>query len=349
MSRKCALIAGALGVTGRALVQHLESDPDWTVIGLSRRAPDFDTTAKFIAVDLQDREATARTLAGLTDVTHIFFTAYAPNPDIAAEIPLNVGMLANLLDAAEPVAELQHVQLMHGAKWYGTFLGKYRTPAREDDPRPPVAHFYHAQQDWLEARQAGKDWSWSTLRPHGVWGFSVGSAMNLLTGIACYAAIAKAEGGPLNWPGHPGFYGRLYQMIDVDLLARAMAWTATTPAAANNAFNITNGDLFRWAHVWPRIADFFDMEAGDPAPVKISDAMSDKGALWDRMVSEHGLKPYKLHEIVNWAYLDMALTNDMDQVSSLTKIVSTGWTDLWDTQNTITRQLQKLRDDRIIP
>ena len=67
------------------------------------------------------------------------------------------------------------------------------------------------------------------------------------------------------------------------------------------------------------------------------------------MVSEHGLKPYKLHEIVNWAYLDMALTNDMDQVSSLTKIVSTGWTDLWDTQNTITRQLQKLRDDRIIP
>jgi len=349
MSRKCALIAGALGVTGRALVQHLESDPDWTVIGLSRRAPDFDTTAKFIAVDLQDREATARTLAGLTDVTHIFFTAYAPNPDIAAEIPLNVGMLANLLDAVEPVAELQHVQLMHGAKWYGTFLGKYRTPAREDDPRPPVAHFYHAQQDWLEARQAGKDWSWSTLRPHGVWGFSVGSAMNLLTGIACYAAIAKAEGGPLNWPGHPGFYGRLYQMIDVDLLARAMAWTATTPAAANNAFNITNGDLFRWAHVWPRIADFFDMEAGDPAPVKISDAMSDKGALWDRMVSEHGLKPYTLHEIVNWAYLDMALTNDMDQVSSLTKIVSTGWTDLWDTQNTITRQLQKLRDDRIIP
>ena len=79
-----------------------------------------------------------------------------------------MGMLANLLDAVEPVAEnLQHVQLMHGAKWYGTFLGKYRTPAREDDPRPPVAHFYHAQQDWLEARQAGKDWSWSTFAPTG--------------------------------------------------------------------------------------------------------------------------------------------------------------------------------------
>lgn len=349
MSQKTALIAGGLGVTGRALVEHLSDDPDWSVIALSRRAPDFPTNARFLSVDLLDREDAARVLGGLSQVTHVFFTAYAPHPDVAAEIPLNVGMLANLMDALEPVADLQHVQLMHGAKWYGTFLGKYRTPAREDDPRPPVAHFYHAQQDWLEARQTGKGWTWSTLRPHGVWGFSVGSAMNLLTGIACYAAIAKAEGGPLCWPGHPGFYERLYQMIDVDLLARAMVWTATNPDAANNAFNITNGDLFRWAHVWPRIADFFEMETGDPAPVKISEAMAGKGPLWDRLVADHGLKPYRLADIVNWGYLDMALNNDMDQVSSLTKIVSTGWTDLWDTQKTITRQLQRLRDDRVIP
>ena len=67
------------------------------------------------------------------------------------------------------------------------------------------------------------------------------------------------------------------------------------------------------------------------------------------LVADHGLQPYALDEIVNWAYLDMALGNDMDQVSSLTKIVSTGWTDLWNTQATITRQLQKLRDSKIIP
>lgn len=349
MPQKTALIAGALGVTGRALLARLADDPDWSVIALSRRKPDFETRARFVHVDLLDPAATHAALGALPDVTDVFFTAYAPDPDVAAEIHLNVGMLANLMDGLEPVANLQHVQLMHGAKWYGTFLGAYRTPAREDDPRPPVEHFYHAQQDWLEARQAGKDWTWSTLRPHGVWGFSTGSAMNLLTGIACFAALSRAEGKPLCWPGHAGFYGRLYQMIDVDLLARAMEWTATTPAAANNAFNITNGDLFRWEHVWPAIADFFAMETGAPAPLKISEAMSDKGPVWDQLVADHGLHPYKLNEIVNWAYLDMALFNDRDQVSSVTKIVRAGWTDLWDTQATITRQLQKLREARIIP
>jgi len=345
-----ALIAGALGVTGRALVEHLDKDPAWSVVALSRRAPDFETSAQFRSVDLHDAAATATALADLNQVTHVFFTAYSPNPDIAAEIPVNVGMLENLMDAIEPVAtDLQHVQLMHGAKWYGTFLGKYRTPAREDDPRPAVTHFYHAQQDWLEARQAGRAWTWSTLRPHGVWGFSTGSAMNLLTGIACYGALSRAEGDTLHWPGDPGFYGRLYQMIDVELLARAMACVATTPATANNAFNITNGDLFRWEHVWPRIAAFFELEVGAPKPVTISETMADKGPVWDRLVTAHGLQPYKLDQIVNWAYLDIALGNDFDQVSSLTKIVGTGWNDLWDTPATITRQLSKLRDNRIIP
>ena len=47
-----ALIAGALGVVGRALVEHLENDPECDVIGLSRRSPDFETSANFISVDL---------------------------------------------------------------------------------------------------------------------------------------------------------------------------------------------------------------------------------------------------------------------------------------------------------
>ncbi len=105
MPQNCALIVGALGVTGRALVEHLADDPDWSVVALSRRAPDFETSARFLSVDLHDADATRAALAGLAPVTHVFFTAYSPDPDIAAEIPINVGMLANLMDAIEPVAE----------------------------------------------------------------------------------------------------------------------------------------------------------------------------------------------------------------------------------------------------
>ena len=155
MPQKTALIAGALGVTGRALVQHLSTDPDWSVIALSRRAPDFPTGARFLSVNLLDREDTARMLGGLSEVTHVFFTAYAPHPDVAAEIPLNVGMLANLMDALEPVADLQHVQLMHGAKWYGTFLGKYRTRrARTTRARPSNTSITPSRTGWKHARAA---------------------------------------------------------------------------------------------------------------------------------------------------------------------------------------------------
>ncbi|MEP4379600.1 MAG: SDR family oxidoreductase [Alphaproteobacteria bacterium] len=350
MTQNTALIAGALGVTGRALVEHLEDKPDWDIVALSRRAPDFPTRATFLSVDLTDAADCRAKLAAHREITHVFYTAYSQQATVAAEIPVNVGMLANLMDAVEETANLRHVQLMHGAKWYGTYLGSYKTPAREDDPRPLPVNFYHAQQDWLVERQAAQSsWSWSAMRPHGVWGFSTGSAMNLMTGVACYAAISKQLGVPLRWPGNAGFFDRLYQLIDVDLLAEAMVWAATTPSAKNAAFNITNGDLFRWRQIWPRIADFFEMDVAEPQPIPIAATMADKGELWDRMVAGNGLRPYALDEIVNWAYLDMALNNDFDQMSSLTKIFKAGWTNVWDSEATITRQLQKLRDNKIIP
>ena len=38
-ARYHALVAGASGVVGRRLAEVLAGDPDWEVIGLSRRAP----------------------------------------------------------------------------------------------------------------------------------------------------------------------------------------------------------------------------------------------------------------------------------------------------------------------
>lgn len=343
-----ALIAGGLGVTGRALVEYLDGESGWEVIALSRRAPDFPTKANFVSVDLSDTAATKAALGGLTQVTHVFYCALSARPDVTAEIPPNIAMLANLMDALEPVAALEHVQLMEGNKWYGSFLGKFKTPAKETDPRPIVRQLYHAQQDWLEARRAGT-WSWSALRPHGVWGLSVGGAMNLLTSVALYATISRQLGLPLCWPGSQGSYDRLYNIIDVTLLAKAMLWCATTPAAADNAFNINNGDFFRWHQVWPRIAGFFDMEVGPVRTISQAALMADKEPLWAEIVAQHGLKPYRIADLTSFAYADRAMSPDYDQMASLTKIRQAGWTEAWDTEETITLQLVRLRRDRIIP
>ncbi len=350
MAKRTALVPGALGITGRAIVEHLDGDPDWQVIGLSRRPPNYKTNATFLSVDLLDPADCAAKAGELAETTHVFFCAYAPQASVAAEIAPNVAMLANLMDALEPVApNLERVQLMHGAKWYGSYLGPYKTPAKEDDPRPVVENFYHAQQDWIVERQAGKRWTWSALRPHGIWGFSIGGRMNLMTGIVLYAAISKHLGLPLRWPGKQGFYDCLYNIIDTGLLAEAMEWAAVDPAIANEAFNINNGDVFRWHQVWPRIAEFFDMEVGPVQTVPLQVVMADKEPVWAEIVAQHGLQPFTLAELTKWDYLDMALGNAYDQMSSITKARQAGWHKSLDTEATITRQMQRLRDDKIIP
>jgi nucleoside-diphosphate-sugar epimerase len=346
-----ALIAGALGVVGRALVEHLDDDPDWQVVGLSRRAPDFETEATFVSLDLLDRAAVESAAEGLADVTHIFFTPYAPRESFAAEVAPNLAMLVNLVEALEPVAKgLAHVQLMQGAKWYGVQFGKpYKTPAKEDDPRHMPPNFYYDQQDWLAERQKGKDWTWSGLRPHGVWGFSVGSAMNMMTSLAVYASVARQMGLPLKWPGNAALLDAAFNVTDVALLARAMVWAATTPAAANEAFNISNGDFTRWKYLWPRIADFFGMEPGGVQTVRLTDVMADKEDVWAGIVETHRLRPYAMADIVTWPFLDYAFANGFDQMMSLTKIRQAGWTEVLDTEETITQQLRKARAARIIP
>ncbi len=49
-------------------------------------------------------------------------------------------------------------------------------------------------------------------------------------------------------------------MTDAKLLARQLLWAATTPAAANQDFNVVNGDVFRWSWMWGRLAGWFGIE-----------------------------------------------------------------------------------------
>lgn len=39
------------------------------------------------------------------------------------------------------------------------------------------------------------------------------------------------------------------QVVDVGLMAKAMEFCATTEACHNQAFNLSNGDVFRWSEV----------------------------------------------------------------------------------------------------
>lgn len=350
MTNKKALIAGATGVVGRNLLRHLLKTGEWDIVALSRRAPDVEGAYTHIRVDLTDAAECKAKLGHLGDVTHIFFAALAPHPDLAQSAINNLALLRNLVEAIEPVAaRLEHIHVMHGTKWYGMHLGPFKTPAKEDDPRHMPPNFYYDQWDYLVELQKGKRWTYSSARPHAISGFALGNPSNLTLVIAIYAAICKELGLPLCHPGTPGNYTALYQCTDSGLLARAMEWMATTPNCANQAFNITNGDLIRWEHTWPKIAKYFGMEMGPRRNISLVSFMADKGLVWDRIVATHGLRPIGYQEIVTWKYGDFVFTPEYDVISSTSKARHYGFHECVDTEEMFVRLWNEMRADRIIP
>jgi nucleoside-diphosphate-sugar epimerase len=348
MTRKTALVAGATGVVGGNLLRELARDPEWDVIAVSRRAPDLDV--RHIAVDLLDAADAKRKLGGLAEVTHIFFAPYIEKPSWAEMVAPNLALLTNLMDAVEPAAtHLRHVNLMHGTKWYGSHLGPFKTPAKETDPRHMPPNFYYDQQDFIVARQRGKAWTWSSARPHAICGFAVGNPMNLVMVLAVYATVSKALGLPLRHPGSEANARALYNVTDSGLVARACLWMASDAKAANQPFNITNGDVFRWRDLWPAFADYFEMDTAPPQKIDLVQMMADKAPLWDSLVAQHGLQPIPFAELVRWAYGNFVFAPDWDIISSTTKAKQFGFAEVQDSEAMFLRQFDELRARRIIP
>lgn len=69
-----------------------------------------------------------------------------------------------------------------------------------------------------------------------------------------------------------------------------MVYLATHDSCAKQAFNIRNGDAFRWEQVWPAIAAWFGLEVAPPVRLSLQQVMADKGEVWSRLAKRHDLK-----------------------------------------------------------
>jgi len=348
---KVALVAGAGGAASKRLIEVLLADPDWSVIALARSPrPSADRLIP-VGVDLLDREACARALAGHRGVTHIFYTARAKHGESGVEsVEDNVAMLRNVLDAVEPVAPgLEHVHLVQGTKYYGMHLGPFRTPAREDDPRHPPPNFYYDQQDLLSERQRGQSWTWSASRPTFIYDFAPERARNAVSVIGAYAAIVREVGGPLDFPGSAAAFDALRDMTDARVLARAMTFIATAPACANEAFNVVNGDVFRWRTLWPKIAAHFGMASGAVRPMKLSEWIRDREPVWNDIVRRHGLVESRIDDVADWHFGDFHWAHGYDICSSPEKLRRAGFRKTVDTEDLFLRHLIQYRDAKILP
>jgi len=358
-----ALVVGAQGVIGRNLIAHLATLPDWRIVGLSRRGGAATANTEHIAVDLLDANDARTKLSGLTHITHIFYAAYQERPTWAELVAPNLAMLVNVVEAIEPVApKLKHISLMQGYKVYGAHLGPFTTPAREDDAPHMPPEFNVDQQQYLEAKQRGQQWTWSAIRPSVVGGFALGNPMNLAVAIAVYASISKELGIPLRFPGKPGAYDKLLEMTDAGLLARGTLWAAragksgagtggagTGGRHANQAYNIANGDLFRWSGLWPKIARYFDLEVAPPLPMQLSVVMADKAPLWQRMQQQHGLVPHSYADLSAWNFADFVFSWDYDMFADGSKARRHGFHEYVQTEEMFFRLFDRMREEKVIP
>jgi nucleoside-diphosphate-sugar epimerase len=263
---------------------------------------------------------------------------------------VNTALLKNLLDVLEKSApDLEHVTVYQGGKAYGSDLGPFKTPAREDDPRLMPPNFYYDQEDLLRERQKGSKWNFTVLRPEAICGFSLGSPMNLTMVIAVYAAISRELGIPLRFPGTEKAYRSLYQLTSADILSAATVWAGNSKSAQNEIFNITNGDTFRWQHMWPKIAKMLDMDFADPAPFSLTTYMEDKAPVWDAIVAKYGLQPIPYRQIVSWGFGDMIFNSGFDNITSTIKARLAGFHDCIDTETMFHSFFQSLRERSVIP
>ncbi len=349
-----ALVVGASGIVGNNLARHL-AGKGWTVYGLARRPPDDIDGVLPVRADLRDTASLRTALAGLRP-THVFVSTWMRQPTEAENIEINSALVRNLLDAVSSSGSLRHVALVTGLKHYlGPFesYGKGKLPAtpfREEQPRLDVANFYYAQEDEVFAAAARDGFAWSVHRPHTIIGYALGNAMNMGVTLAVYATICRETGRPFLFPGSAMQWNGLTDMTDARLLARHLEWAATTEAARNQAFNVVNGDVFRWSWMWQRLAGWFGLE---PAPfpgegVPLEQQLADAGPIWADIARRHDLVEPDLAALVSSWHTDADLGRPIEVVTDMSKSRKLGFLDYQATDDSFFELFARLRDARII-
>lgn len=349
-----ALVVGASGIVGSAITDLLITE-GWKVAGLARHPQARDGLTP-IAANLMDPADLSRALAGQAP-THVFITTWSRQATEAENIKVNAAMVRNLLEALRPASSVRHVALVTGLKHYlGPFeaYGKGslpQTPFREEQPRLDVDNFYYAQEDEVYAAAEKDGFTWSVHRPHTITGVAVGNAMNMATTLAVYASICRHTGRPFRFPGSEAQWNSLTDMTDARQLARQLLWASTTPAAANEAFNIVNGDVFRWKWMWPRLAEWFGVEAApfDGTVQPLEQQMADDAPVWKAMAQQYGLAEADITRLTSPWHTDADLGRPIEVVTDMSKSRRLGFLSYQASDDAFFDVFERLRELKLIP
>jgi nucleoside-diphosphate-sugar epimerase len=354
------LIAGASGVVGQPAVAAF-AEAGWEVVAVSRRAPDLPSSPNWrhVPIDLLDAEACRRGVHDIGGVTHVVYAALYEKPGLVEgwqneeQMATNLGMLRNLLTPLKQKGSLSHMSLMQGTKAYGVHIRPFASPAKESWSRHPHRNFYWLQEDWVREQLAPHGIGFTIFRPQVIFGDAIGVAMNIIPVLAAYGALCRELGRVFAYPGGPNY---VLEAIDARLLAGALLWAATAPSARNETFNITNGDVFCWRHVWPTIADALGLEPGADTQLYLGDWLPRQENTWQTIVARYALRPTTLkamlgesHHYADFTMATGATRSPQPVLVSTIKLRQAGFGACVDTEQMFRELLARLGEKRVVP
>ena len=357
-----ALVAGVTGNIGLNLAKYLLSNKarrKWRIYGISRAYSSFlPEEVAHVSCDLESQSETKDKIGALSDITHVFYATWLNKKREEDNIQVNQAMLANLLNAIR--APVRHFVLVTGTKHYlGPFEslegilahGGLRTPFKESEPRTGYPNFYYNQEDLLFDWAKKTGLTWSVARPCSIIGFSPHNQMNLGTSIAVYASICKYKQMAFTFPGVRESLDIFRDVSDLDLVVDHLEWEAVTGAAHNQAFNVLNGDVFRWRRMWQVIAEYFSLDTGEypGEPMSMEDFVSSHVDVWDEITDKFGLQRFRLDTLMSGWYVNAILGSKVSIVSDMNKSRELGYLQCQDTEKSFCKLFDYLRSIKIIP
>ncbi|MET7401666.1 NAD-dependent epimerase/dehydratase family protein [Dactylosporangium sp. NPDC005572] len=362
MSAGRVLVAGASGLIGTAAVAAFAAE-GWHVVAFSRRAPEMDRSVRFehVPVDLTNEAATRDAVAALEPrPTHLVYAAAYEKPKLVAgwsdpeQMATNRAMLGNVLAPLASEGGLRHVTVMQGTKAYGAHLHPIPIPARERAPRDGHENFYWHQEDLLRELADRHAFDWTIFRPVQVVGPAYGVAYCTPPVIGAFAALSVAKGIPFGFPG--GAIHPVRQIVDARVVAGALVWAATSPAAWGEHFNLTNGEVFSWQELWPALADAMGVPCAEPRPMSLADELPRLAGVWEDIVAKHRLRPLSLldvlgqsHQYADYTFGYGLTTTPPPALVSTVKVKQAGYTRVCDTEVTFRDALRALVERRVLP
>jgi nucleoside-diphosphate-sugar epimerase len=225
------------------------------------------------------------------------------------------------------------------------------TPFREEQPRLDLENFYYAQEDEVFSAAARDGYGWTIHRPHTIIGYAVGNAMNMGTTLAVYATICKELGKPMQFPGSSVQWKSLTDMTDARLLARHLLWATIRPAARNQAFNVVNGDVFRWSWMWKRVGEWFGVETTEleGEGISLEKQLADATPIWKQIAARCGLAEADLGVLASAWHTDADLGRPVEVVTDMSKSRKLGFTEYQATDESFFHLFAKLKENRLIP